>query len=243
MSTQTMVARLNELDQQLCSAFGILRTRDATTLDEAIAMSAATTQLLAREHADGDDIASPTDGVALTAFLQAQVEARQMRAGESVDVVRTLTDGIRRMKKAGSLQGLGRQACIELCEALGFDNALLSFVQNDGFVVEESNRGLGGPTVVLRRGCVVERHCIRLGEAIRTNAADMPAAPGFQELLGSGEYLVAPVIVESRVVALLHVSRVDGGLSARDMDVLETFASAYSLLHQRMLNTERVQQQ
>ena len=62
MNTHAMVARLNELDQQLCTAFGIPRTRDATTLDEAIAMSAATTQLLAREHTVRDDIAHRPTG-------------------------------------------------------------------------------------------------------------------------------------------------------------------------------------
>jgi DNA-binding CsgD family transcriptional regulator len=244
MNIHAMVARLNELDQLLCSAFGIPRAGDATTLDEAIAMSAATTRLLAREHAVRDDIASPTDGVPLTAFLQAQVEARQMRAGEPVDVVRTLTAGIRRMKKAGSLQGLGRQACTELCEALGFENALLSFVEEDGFVVEESDHGLGGPTVIPRRQCAPERNCIRFRDTIRTDETELPATAGYRELLGSVRYLVAPVIAESRVVALLHVSRgSEGGLSDRDIDVLDTFASAYSLLHERMLNTERVQQQ
>jgi DNA-binding CsgD family transcriptional regulator len=83
-----------------------------------------------------------------------------------------------------------------------------------------------------------------LRDTIRTNEDDVPAAPGYGDLLRSVDYLVAPVIAESRVVALLHVSRSgEGGLSARDIDVLDTFASAYSLLHQRMLNTERVQQQ
>ena len=43
MNTRAMLARLNELDEQLCSAFGISRSGDATTLDDAIAMSAATT--------------------------------------------------------------------------------------------------------------------------------------------------------------------------------------------------------
>ena len=243
MNTHAMVVRLNELDQQLCSAFGIPRTTDATTLDEAIAMSAATTRLLAREDAATHDIASPTGGL-LTTFLQAQVEARQMRAGEPVDVVRTLTAGIRRMKKAGSLQGLGRQACTELCEALGFDSALLSFVEDDGFVVEESDHGLGGPTVIPRRQCAPEQNCIRLRDTIRTDETDMPAATGYLELLGSAHYLVAPVIAESRVVALIHVSRQrDAGVSDRDVDVLDAFASAYSLLHERMLNTERVHQQ
>src|SRR5262249_3377109 len=134
MNTRAMVARLNELDEQLCSAFGISRSVDATTLDEAITMSAATTErLVSRQRSVRDDTPSPIGHGALTEFLQAQVEARQMRAGDRVDVVRSLTAGVRRMKKAGSLQGLGRQACTELCDVLGFDSALLSFVEDDGF--------------------------------------------------------------------------------------------------------------
>jgi DNA-binding CsgD family transcriptional regulator len=245
MNTRAMVARLNELDEQLCSAFGISRSGDATTLDEAIAMSAATTaRLLTGERAIRDDTASPIGESSLTAFLAAQVEARQMRAGDRVDVVRSLTAGIRRMKKAGSLQGLGRQACTELCDVLGFDHALLSFVEDDGFVVEESDHGLGGPTVIPRHECGPERACIRQRDAVRTNEADMPAAPGYRELLESVHYLVAPVIAKSRVVALLHVCRRgEGGVSDVDIDVLDAFASAYSLLHERMLNIERVHQQ
>jgi DNA-binding CsgD family transcriptional regulator len=245
MNTRAMVARLNELDEQLCSAFGISRSGDATTLDEAISMSeAATERLLTRQRDVGDETGSAIGPSPLTDFLQAQVEARQLRAGERVDVVRSLTAGIRRMKKAGSLQGLGRQACTELCEVLGFDSALLSFVEDDGFVVEESDHSLGGPTVIPRRECAAERACIRLRDTTRTNESDMPASPGYRELLGSMHYLVAPIIAKSRVVALLHVGRrSDSGISDSDIDVLDAFASAYSLLHERMLNTERVQQQ
>jgi RNA polymerase sigma factor (sigma-70 family) len=245
MNTRVMVARLNELNAQLCSVFGISQSGDATTLDDAISISAATTQrLLTRQRGVGDETGSAIGQGVLTEFLQAQVEARQVRAGERVDVVRSLTHGIRRMKKAGSLQGLGRQACTELCDALGFDSALLSFVEDDGFVVEESDHGLGGPTVIARRDCAPERACIRQRDTVRTDEADLPASPGYRELLGSAHYLVAPVMAKSRVVALLHVGRRDeGGISTGDIDVLDAFASAYSLLHERLLNTERVQQQ
>jgi DNA-binding CsgD family transcriptional regulator len=245
MNTRTMVARLNQLDEQLCREFGISRSADATTLDDAITMAAATTERLeTRDRGARDDAWSAVGRSLLTDFLQAQVEARQLRVGDRVDVVRSLTAGIRRMKKAGSLQGLGRQACTELCDVLGFDSALLSFVEDDGFVVEESDHGLGGPTVIRRRDCAVERACIRLRDTARTNDTEMPASSGYQELLGSENYLVAPVIAKSRVVALIHVGRRgEGGVSADDVDVLDAFASAYSLLHERMLNTERVQQQ
>jgi hypothetical protein len=82
-------------------------------------MSAATTdRLLGGEWAIRDFTESPIGPTTLASFLAAQVEAREMRAGQCADVVRSLTHGIRRMKKAGSPQGLGRQACTELCDAL-----------------------------------------------------------------------------------------------------------------------------
>jgi DNA-binding CsgD family transcriptional regulator len=224
MNTREIVGRLNHLNEQLCGALGLPRSGDAANLDEAITMSAATTdQLLAGECGMRDDTVSPIGCGCLVEFLQAQVEAREMRAGNHVDVVRSLTDGIRRMKKAGSLQGLARQACTELCDALGFDYALLSLVLDDGFVVEESGHGVGGPTMIARRDCVAERDCIRLRN--------------------TAHYLVAPVVAESQVVALLHASRGSEGVSVCDVDVLDTFAAAYSLLHERMVNTERVQHQ
>jgi DNA-binding CsgD family transcriptional regulator len=243
MNNGAALARLNDLDQQLCSAFGVSRSCDAATLDQAIVMCAATTdRLLSGGGGVRADAALLVGQGLLIEFFQAQVDARVMRDARAGDVVRSLAEAIRRMKKAGSLQGLGRQACAELCDTLGFDSALLSFVEDDGFVVEKSNHDLGGPTVIRRRGCVAERHCIRLRDTICTND-DVPASPEYRDVLGSPHYLVAPVIAESRVVALLHVSHREGRLSARDIDLLDTFASAYSMLHQRMLNTERVQQQ
>ena len=248
MNSREMVARLNQLDEQLSSALDIARSGDATSLDEAIAMSSVTTErLVTGERGVRDDAGSGNGWSPLADFLQAQLEARQMIAGDRVDVVRSLTSGIRRMKKAGSLQGLGRQACTELCDVLGFDSALMSFVEDDGFVVEESDHGLGGPTVIPRRECAAERAAIRLRDTTRTNEGDMPPSVGYQELLGSMTYLVAPVIAKSRVVALIHVGRhSEDGVTdddVDDVDVLDAFASAYSLLHERMLNTERVQQQ
>ena len=243
MNTRAIVARLNELDRQLCDVFNLERACDATTLDEAIAMSAATTDRLLAAERESHEVPSPGVHGSLAPFLRAQVEAREMRSGGRTGVVRSLTEGIRRMKKAGSLQGLGRQACSELCESLGFDHAFLSFVEADGFVVEESDHGLGGPTVIPRRQCPAERDCIRLRDTVRTGTDGAPASPGYAELLGSPNYLVAPVIAESRVVALIHVGRIADGVSTADVDVLDAFASAYSLLHERMLNTERVHQQ
>jgi hypothetical protein len=102
MNAREMVARLNDLDEQLCGAFRVPRSGDAATLDEAITMAAATTdRLLAGERSIREYTLSPIGPSTLAAFLAAQVEAREMRAADFVHVVRSLTDGIRRMKKAG----------------------------------------------------------------------------------------------------------------------------------------------
>jgi len=234
-----MVARLNHLDGQLCRAMGMPRAGDATTLDEAITMSTTTTdQFLSGPRGSAEARST------LAACLQQQVEARQMRAADRIGAVRSLTAVIRRLKEAESLPRLGREACTELREALDFDNALLSFIEDDGFVVEESHHGFGGPTVIARRECMPEADCIRLRQTIQTKAGEIPATDGYGELLGATEYLVAPVIAKAQVVALLHVTRSSrGGVSVGDNDVLDAFASAYSLLYERMMNSERVQHQ
>lgn len=242
VNTRAMVARLNQLDEQLCMSFGLVRATDALTLDEAIAMTAATTESLIgslRGHSG-----SAGDQGSVVDFLRAQVEARQMRADDRIDVPRSLTASIRRMKKSGSLQGLGRQACTELSKSFGFDFALISFVEEHGFVVAESDNNGRPPTIISTSDCPVELACIRRRSAALTNEPDIRPSPLYQELLGSPNYLVGPVIAGTRVVALLHVARcTEEGFTAGDVDVLDAFASAYSLLHERILNAERVKQQ
>lgn len=243
MNSDSIVARLNQLDEQMCSAAGLNRGGDASTLDQAIEMAAVTTERILGDDA-GSKKASSTWRPSLTDFLQAQVEAHEIRADARTDVVRLLTKGIRRMRSAESLQRLGRQARSTLCDALGFDNALLSFVEEDGFVVEESEHGPGGPTVIPGRDCLPELECIRTRDTVHTQEVDVSATSGYRELLGTGRYLVAPVIAKSRVVALLHVGRgARGSIGVGDSDVLDAFASAYSLLYEKMLNAEHLQQQ
>lgn len=80
MNIGAMVARLNELDDRVCGVYALPRSSDATTLDEAIAMSRATTdRLFSGERRLGKEIASPVALKVLTEFLQAQIEARQKK--------------------------------------------------------------------------------------------------------------------------------------------------------------------
>lgn len=238
MKARAMVERLNELNARVCAEFGIAALSDAQNLDEAIAVSTTTVDFL---MARGDSTpAEPS----IAEFLRAQVEARRLRDSRRVHVVRALTAGVRRMKKAGSLHALGRQACSELCDEFGFDTAVLSYVEDGAFVVEESEHCFGGPTVVSRQDCKVESACIQLRDTVATDEQRMPASAVYAELLGSARYIAAPVIAAARVVALLHVGRDSlESVSSDDVELLDAFVSAYSLLHEKILNAEQVQQQ
>ena len=245
MSGDTLIGTLNVLGRELSARVGIVPPADATTLDGAITMAARTTDhLLAAGSNKSGTLTSPECQIALNAYLNAQVEAHKVRAAARSDVVRSLTGGIRRMRKAESLQRLGRDARLALCETMGFERALLSFVEADGFVVEESEHGLGVPTVIPRRHCIAEQECIRTQDTVEAKDDEVPAGSGYRELMGTGSYLVAPVLDKSRVVALLHVSRVGGqGVALGDADVLDAFASAYSLLYEKIRNAERLRHQ
>ncbi|TPG36492.1 helix-turn-helix transcriptional regulator [Mycolicibacterium hodleri] len=245
MSDDLHVDELNALAYQLCEFAGVLPAAPSSTLDDAIAMAARVTDLMLAREPEHDGLEPlATHRAVLTAFLQAQVDAHKARAAAHADVVRSLTDGIRRMRKAESLQRLGRQARVSLCETMGFDQALLSFVEADGFVVEESERGIGGPTVVPRRHCTSERECIHTQETVEATDAAVSSESGYRELLGTGNYLVAPILAKSRVVALLHVTKPRGrAIAIGEADVLDAFAAAYSLLYEKILNAERLQRQ
>lgn len=244
-SSASSVSTLNELARKLSDLAGLVAPTDAVGLDEAIAAAARLSDRLLdmpMSTAVGD--VSTEYQRTLTAFLSAQVDAHRVRAAAHCDVVRSLTEGIRNMRKTESLQRLGRQAREALCETMGFDRALLSFVEVDGFVVEESEDGLSAPTVIPRRHCLPESECIRTQDTVEALDSDVSAASGYRELMGTGSYLVAPVLDKSRVVALLHVGRGGGQrISRGDADVLDAFASAYSLLYEKIRNAERLQQQ
>jgi DNA-binding CsgD family transcriptional regulator len=245
MSGNSVVDRINDLSRRLSGYAGIAAHEDARTLDDAIAMSASLTdRLLKAPPSDLDDDGATDYLRGLTEFLSAQVEAHRIRSASHCDVVRSLTEGIRRMRKTESLQRLGRQARLSLCETMGFDQALLSFVEADGFVVEESEDGSSAATVIPRRHCPPEQECIRTQDTIEALDAEVPTTSGYRELMGTGNYLVAPVVDKARVVALLHVTRGEGQrISLGDADVLAAFASAYSLLYEKIRNAERLHQQ
>ncbi|MUM33624.1 LuxR family transcriptional regulator [Mycolicibacterium sp. CBMA 361] len=71
---------------------------------------------------------------------------------------------------------------------------------------------------------------------------EMPATEEFCEVLGAADYLVAPIVVESKVLALVHMSRARGAIADGDVDTLGLLLSVYSFVYERLLNSQRVDQ-
>jgi DNA-binding CsgD family transcriptional regulator len=243
MTRRAMVTRLNQIDGHLRSVLNLPRAAKATTLEEAVANAAATTEaVLFGDDGEGIALMPAVAQRLLMASLQAQVEARLISGDDSGATARSVTGSIRRMKAAASVSVLERQLCVELCHTVGFTSALLSSIAPDKFipVTSHGTRGTGNP--VPRSATVAEQDCVRFRRIIHAGGDEVPATEGFGDILGAADYLVAPIIVEAKVVALVHMSRARGATADGDIDTLGLLLSVYSFVYERLLNSGRVEQ-
>lgn len=243
MTRRAMVTRLNQIDGHLRSVLNLPRPAKATTLEQAIANSAATTEeVLFGDDGEGIALMPAVAQRLLMASLQAQVEARLISGDDSGATARSVIDSIRRLKAAPSLQALERQICAELCHTIGFSSAVLSSIAPDKFipVTSHGTRGTGKP--VPRNAAAAEQDCLRLRRIGHAGGRELPATDGFREILGAADYLVAPIVVESKVVALVHMSRARGAIADGDVDTLGLLLAVYSFVYERLLNSARVEQ-
>ncbi len=243
MTRRAMVTRLNQIDGHLRSVLNLPRPTKATTLEQAIANSATTTEeVLFGDDGEGIALMPAVAQRLLMASLQAQVEARLISGDDSGATARSVIDSIRRLKAAPSTQALERQVCTELCHTIGFSSAVLSSIAPDKFIPVTSHgaRGTGNP--VPRNACIAEQACVRFRRIVHADGGEVPATEGFCEILGTPDYLVAPIVVEAKVVALVHMSRPRGAIAEGDIDTLGLLLSVYSFVYERLLNSGRVDQ-
>ena len=97
MTRRAMVTRLNQIDGHLRSVLNLPTSAKATTLEQAIANSAATTEeVLFGDDGEGIALMPAVAQRLLMASLQAQVEARLISGDDSGATARSVTDSIRR---------------------------------------------------------------------------------------------------------------------------------------------------
>jgi LuxR family transcriptional regulator, regulator of acetate metabolism len=168
---------------------------------------------------------------------------RTERAGERSHVALDgLPDALGNLREIDSVAQLIRRAPIELCHACGFDRAMVSLVEDAGFVTasvcipadpELATRAQEFALDHLLPSCgdTLEVEMLRRRRPLLvTDAQDNPRVwKAFAELVSTTSYVAAPVLMGRRVVALLHADLRDSGLAADavDLSLLAGFAEGF----------------
>ncbi|WP_067656594.1 LuxR C-terminal-related transcriptional regulator [Nocardia harenae] len=157
-----------------------------------------------------------------------------------------------RLRALGDTAELLAAVPAELCAAGGFDRALIAEV--DGSAWRPLRWHRPGADVAAPPGIVValaspllEAEVVRRRlPALVTEAAGEPRAHrALVRLAGTREYVVAPIVAEETVIALLHADTAATGrpLTVADRETLRRFADTVGVIHERLALAERIDRQ
>lgn len=221
--------------------------RPVTTLAEAVAMSEQTTTAALSAEPAGSADASTARARLITASLRAQSEACELLLRTRSRHIAAITRSITRMRAVSSVEALIRQTCSELTGPLEFRCAVYSIIDCGGYSVrhvrradqsgQQSNSAMQQmPSEEWR--CVEERRPIVVDGTMPTCSGSMAM------VLGATSYVVAPVIIGSEVTALIHAAReLPWTVDAADAKLLDIIASAFGVVYEREVRTDRLRRQ
>ncbi|MFC8529940.1 LuxR C-terminal-related transcriptional regulator [Nocardia sp. NPDC057227] len=157
-----------------------------------------------------------------------------------------------RLRALGDTAELLAAVPAELCAAGGFDRALIAGVDGSAWRPLRWHR-LGGDvaappgTVVALASPLLEAEVVRRRlPALVTDAAAEPRAHrALVRLVRTGEYVVAPIVAEDTVIALLHADTAVTGrpLTVVDRETLRRFADTVGVIYERLALAERIDRQ
>ena len=178
-------------------------------------------------------------------------------AEERLRVLEAVLEAADRLADAGPVSEIVDRAPAECCRALGLDRCVLSRI-DDGALVAEAVHVAGGDAAAvlaaLREAPVrlgyplIEAEMLRRRRAAIVPApedADAAARHAFAGVMGWGEHLAAPVVLEGRVSGFLHGDRAapDRPLVAADRDGLGRFAASFADIFERAVLRRRLRVQ
>jgi DNA-binding CsgD family transcriptional regulator len=186
--------------------------------------------------------------------LQAMLRdhARQSRSNAFARVLEVVAGASRDASRGAGPADLLAVAPAALCEACGFDRAVMSRVEGSSWVprVLHTARGgspeladlLTGLRIPLKAG-LVETEVVRRKTPALVEDADGDART-YRALVQPGglrSYVVAPVVVGDRVVGLVHADLLDGRpLTRVDRDLTQLFAECFGRAYEQAVLAERV---
>ncbi len=178
-------------------------------------------------------------------------------AEERLRVLEAVLEAADRLADAGPVSEIVDRAPAECCRALGLDRCVLSRIDDGALVAEAVHVADGDAAAVLgalreapvRLGYpLIEAEMLRRRRAAIVPApedADAAARHAFAGVMGWGEHLAAPVVLEGRVIGFLHGDRAapDRPLVAADRDGLGRFAAAFADIFERAVLRRRLRVQ
>ncbi|WP_216892883.1 helix-turn-helix transcriptional regulator [Nocardia alni] len=224
-----------------------IRPRQAVTVSEALF---TTEEIIASALAA---IPAKSDAVAIeraqliTALLAAQSETHRLLLQAAATRVAAVGPSITRLRATASIRDLTRQLCTELTGGLEFRCASYSVINFDSCTthwMHPHSDHTGAQGGAERQLSPEETRCIR-----RQRSTIVDASPGGREepmatLLGASNFVVTPVIIRSRVHALIHAARdLPWTVDDTDAQLLEVVASAFAVIHQREELADRMESQ
>lgn len=182
----------------------------------------------------------------------AEVEERL----ERLRVLEAVQAAAERLAEAGPVSEIVDRAPAEACRALGLDRCVLSRI-DDGQLVAEAIHCAEAAGDAARTLTALQETSVRLGyplteaemlrrrRAIVIDAPDGPDEAGrhaFSEVMGWGEHVATPIVLEGRVIGFLHGDRVASGapLGEGDRDGLWRFALAFADIFERAVLRRRL---
>ncbi len=175
-------------------------------------------------------------------------------AEERLRVLEAVLEAADRLADAGPVSEIVDRAPAECCRALGLDRCVLSRIDDGALVAEAVHVADGDAAAVLgalreapvRLGYpLIEAEMLRRRRAAIVPApedADAAARHAFAGVMGWGEHLAAPVVLEGRVIGFLHGDRAaaDRPLVAADRDGLGRFAASFADIFERAVLRRRL---
>jgi LuxR family transcriptional regulator, regulator of acetate metabolism len=176
---------------------------------------------------------------------------------ERLRVLEAVLEAADRLADAGPVSEIVDHAPAECCRALALDRCVLSRIDDGALVAEAVHVSDGDAAAVLdalreapvRLGYpLIEAEMLRRRRAAIVPApedADAAARHAFAGVMGWGEHLAAPVVLEGRVIGFLHGDRAATGLSlaAADRDGIGRFAAAFADIFERAVLRRRLRVQ
>ncbi len=198
--------------------------------------AAAVAELLSALEAELTEEQARADERARAAHEQ-QLERLRTRFRQRREAFGRVEGGVGRLREITSPPAILDAAPQRLCESSGFDRVLLSTVTGGRLVAvaahfEDDPEAATAALERLAEQPIELEHPLLEAEVLRrrratavTDARLNPrTSPALSEAMGWSAYVVAPVVIQGRVIAVLHADRRDGRLDVLHRDILWRFA-------------------